>query len=65
MVFNVLTRREETGDPLDMYNVNHDISPKYPLFRKGGKKMSLLLGLGKDFELDLESSKLVGVQVVR
>ena len=27
MVFNVPTSREEVGDPLDMYNVNHDISP--------------------------------------
>ena len=26
MVFKVQTHREETGDPLDMYRVNYDIS---------------------------------------
>ena len=28
MVFKVPTHREEIGDPLDMYSVNCDISPK-------------------------------------
>ena len=47
MIFKVLTCREEIGDPLDMYSVNHDISPNEPLFRKGRKKMRLLLGGGE------------------
>ena len=38
MVFKVPLHREEIGDLLDMYSVNWDISPNYPLFRKGGKK---------------------------
>ena len=46
MVFKVPARREEIGDPLDMYSVNHDISPNQLLFRKGGKKITLLLGEG-------------------
>ena len=52
------------GDPLDIYSVNHDNSPTYPLFRKGGKKIRLLLR-GKDYELDLESCELVGGQIMR
>ena len=27
VIFKVLALREEIGDPLDMYSVNHDISP--------------------------------------
>ena len=65
MVFKVPTHREEIGDPLDMYSVNSNISPKYPLFRKGGKKIRLLLGVGKDCELDLESSELVGGEIMK
>ena len=53
------------GDPLDMYSVNHDISPNYPVFRKGGKKIRLFLGAGKDCKSDLESSELVGGQIMR
>ena len=64
MVFKVPTGREEMGDPLDMYSVNHDMSLKQPLFRKGGEKIRLLLG-GKDCELDLESSELVGGLIMR
>ena len=39
MIFKVPALREEIGDPLDMYSVNHDNSPTYPLYRKGGKKI--------------------------
>ena len=39
MIFKVPAFREERGDPLDMYSVNHDNSPTYPLYRKGGKKI--------------------------
>ena len=46
MIFKVPTLREEIGDPLVMYSVNHDILPNYPLFIKGGKKISLFLGVG-------------------
>ena len=46
MIFKVPARREEMGDPLDMYSVNHDNSPNWPLCRKGGKKIRLLLGAG-------------------
>ena len=63
MVFKVPTHREEIGDALDMCIVNCDISPNYPLFRKGAKKIRLLLG-GKDCKLDLES-QLVGGQIMR
>ena len=35
------------------------------LFRKGGKKIRFLLGVGKDCELYLESSELVGGQIMR
>ena len=37
MIFKVPALREEIGDPLDMYSVNRDIPPNYPLFRKGEK----------------------------
>ena len=47
IIFNVPARREEIGDPLGIYNVNRDISPNYPLFRKGEKKIRLLLGWGR------------------
>ena len=47
MEFKVPSHREEIGDPLDNYSVNCDISPNYQLFRKGGKKMSLLFDGGK------------------
>ena len=64
MIFKVPALTEEIGDPLDIYSVNHDNSPTYPLFRKGGKKIRLLLR-GKDYELDLESCELVGGQIMR
>ena len=63
MIFKVPIHREVIGDPLDMYSVNHDISPNQTLFRKGAKKT--LVGVGKEFELDLESSELVGGQIMR
>ena len=64
MIFKVPAFREERGDPLDMYSVNHDNSPTYPLFRKSGKKIRVLLqGRGKDCELDLESSELMEVRL--
>ena len=63
MVFKVQTHREETGDPLDMYRVNYDISHDQSLFRKGGKKIRLLAG--KYCEFDLESSELVGGQIMK
>ena len=62
MIFQVPTHREGIGDPLDMYSVNHDNSPNWPLCRKGGKKIRLL---GGDCELDLESSELLGGQIMR
>ena len=65
LIFEVPAHREEIGDPLDMYSVNCDISPNLPLFRKGGNKIRFLLGGGKDFELDLESSELVGGEIMR
>ena len=43
MLFNVPALREQMGDALDMYSVNHDNSPTWPLFRKGGKKIRLLV----------------------
>ena len=43
MIFKVPALREEIGDPLDMYSVNCDISTNWPLFRKGGNKLRLLL----------------------
>ena len=46
VIFKVPALREEIGDPLDMYSVNHDNSPNWPLCRKGGKKIRLLLGAG-------------------
>ena len=64
MVFKVPALREEIGDPLNMYSVNRDNSPAQPFFRKGGKKIRLLQW-GKDCELDLESSELVGGQIMR
>ena len=67
MILKVPALREEIGDPLDMYSVNRDNSPTQPLFRKGGKKIGLLLagGWGKDCELDLESCELVRGQLMR
>ena len=47
MIFKVPAHREEIGDPLGMYSLNHDISPNQPLFRIGGKKIRLLLGRGR------------------
>ena len=44
MIFKVMAHREEIGDPLDMYSVNHGNSPNWPCFRKGRKKIRLLLG---------------------
>ena len=64
MIFKVPSLREEIGDPLDMYSVNHDNSPTQPLFRKGGKKMTLV-AVGKDCELDLESCELGEGQIMR
>ena len=65
MIFKVPALREEIGDPLDMYSVNCDISPKQPFFINGGGKIRLLLGAGKYCDLDLESSELVGGQIMR
>ena len=47
MIFKVPALREEIGDPLDIYSVNRDNSPTYLLFRKGGKKIRLLLRGGR------------------
>ena len=47
MIFKVPALREEIGDPLDMYSVNRDNSPTYPLCRKGGKKIRLLFWGGR------------------
>ena len=44
MIFKVPSIREEIGDPMDVYSVNRDNSPTWPLFRKGGKKIRLLWG---------------------
>ena len=38
MIFKVPARREEIGDPLDMYTVNCDISPNYNFLERAGKK---------------------------
>ena len=66
MIFKVPNCKEEIGDPLNMYSVNHDNSPPWPLFRKGGTKIRLLLRVGgEDCELDLESCELVGGQIMR
>ena len=43
MVFKVPASREETGDSLDKYSVDHDISPNEPLFIKGEREIRLLL----------------------
>ena len=43
MIFKIPAHREEIGYPLDMYSVNPDISPNFPVFSKGGKKIRLLL----------------------
>ena len=34
VIFKVPAHREEIGDPLDMYSVNHDNSPTYPLLER-------------------------------
>ena len=47
MIFKVPALREYIGDPLDMYSVNHDNLPTLPLFRKGEKKIRLLLWWGR------------------
>ena len=65
MIFQVPALREGIGDPLDIYSVNCDNSPTQSLFRKGGKEMTLVGGRGKDCELDLESSELVGGQIMK
>ena len=67
MIFKIPTHKEEIGNPLYMLSVNCDISPYYPLFRKGVKKIILLLrwGGGDDCELDLKSCELVGGQIMR
>ena len=64
MIFNVPALREDVGDPLDIYSVNHDNSPTQPLFRKGRKKIRLVAE-GKDCELGLEICELVGGQIMR
>ena len=64
IIFKAPALRDERGDSLDMYSVNRDNSPTYPLFRKGGKKIRLLLRVGKDCELGLESCDLVGGQIM-
>ena len=47
MIFKVPDFRKEIGDPMDMYSVNRDNSPTWPLFRKSGKKIRLLLWRGR------------------
>ena len=47
IIFQVPALREEIGDPLDIYSVNCDSTPTWPHFRKGGKKMRLLLLEGR------------------
>ena len=34
MIFKIPALREEIGDLLDMYSVNHDNSPTYPLLER-------------------------------
>ena len=34
MIFKVPALREEIGNPLDIYSVNHDNSPTYPLLER-------------------------------
>ena len=43
MIFKVPACREEIGDPLDIYSVNRDILPNYPLFRQSRNKIRLFL----------------------
>ena len=43
MGFKVPASREETGDSLDKYNVNHDISPNQPFFIKCEREIRLFL----------------------
>ena len=65
MIFKVSALREEIGDSLDMYSFNSGNSSTYPLFRKGIKKITLLLcvgAVGLDCELDIESCEVVGGQ---
>ena len=64
MIFKVPIHREEIGNPLDMYSVNRDIT-QLATFQKGWKEDKTFGGGGKDFELDLESSELVGGQIMR
>ena len=64
-MFKVPTHRKEIGDLLDIYSVNCEFSPNYPLLRKVGKKIRLLLQGQKGCELVLESSELVGGQIMR
>ena len=60
MRFKAPTHEEEIGDPVAKYSVNYDISLNQPLFRKGGKKIRLLLGVGEDGELNPNNSEPVG-----
>ena len=64
MIFKVSALREEIGDPLDVHSVNCENSPTQT-FQKGWKEDKTLVGSGKDCELDLESSELVGGQIMR
>ena len=43
MGFKVATSSEHIGDSLDKFGINYDISPNYPLFIKGERKIRLLL----------------------
>ena len=65
MIFKVPNCKEEIGDPLNMYSVNHDISSNQPFFKKVQKEEKTLVSRGKDCELYLESSELVGGQIMR
>ena len=65
MIFKVPSPREEIGDPLGMYSVNRYNSPIQSLFSKGGKKIRLLVEVGKDCDLYLESCELVIGQIMR
>ena len=47
MIFKVPALREDIGGPLDTYSVNRDNSPTQPLFRKGEKKVRLLVWWGR------------------
>ena len=47
MIFKVPALREEIRSPLNIYSVNRDDSPTSSLFRKGGKKIRLLLSGGR------------------